>query len=416
MGFSDWNNNNQGGQTGFEGGFNAEDYMTNLDRITDKSEGGLLQGFWEAAKVDHKKHEQSWMQGMKQAELAYQEGRHFRERENELYGETKEELAGMEKKSLNAAEKYGDIRSNIAGQYRRDIEGWANEAGSALTTGTDKARGYMEKNIEKMEDVESEYKDFSTQALSGQIEGTTARFEVQKEQQLESARRGGAPQSVLDQMSYSMDRDMGAQLQSQVADSAGKYQEGMVQLGKMVGDSLVTAGQMEGQLASVEASMGDRIMQTKIRGLDLETQTKMETAESMQQIEQSYAEFGKQHALQHETRQLRAEELKMQGSTQYANYIMNHPPTAAADLWATMMTYATMPRGGDLGQAKLPGLRQKDLDSRRAALKQKYGQKYKANWDKINPDQFERWAETDPYRGSWYSGSGVIRQDPGSGF
>ena len=136
----------------------------------------------------------------------------------------------------------------------------------------------------------------------------------------------------------------------------------------------------------------------------------------MQQVEQSYAEFGKQHALQHEQRQLRAEELKMQGSTQYADYIMNHPPTAAADLWSTMMTYATMPRRGDLGKAKLPGERQKDLDSRRAGLKQKYGQKYEADWDKVNPDRFEQWADRDPQWGTTYKGGGIVRHDPGSGF
>ena len=63
MGFGDWNNNNQGGQTGYEGGFNAEDYMTNLEDMTSKgpSKGNLLKGFWADLKGDLGKSELSWM-------------------------------------------------------------------------------------------------------------------------------------------------------------------------------------------------------------------------------------------------------------------------------------------------------------------------------------------------------------------
>jgi hypothetical protein len=132
-----------------------------------------------------------------------------------------------------------------------------------------------------------------------------------------------------------------------------------------------TMASMEGQLASAGAAVDDRVLQTKMRGLDIETQTKLSNAESLKQLENSFAEYGRTEALAHQQRALRAEELKFQGNTQYADYIMNHPPTALADMWSLMISYATMPRSDDLGRAMLPGMRHK---------KQMEGEEGKENW------------------------------------
>lgn len=349
------------------------------------SDNPLMEDFWDSAWGDYEKMDKSWQAGMDKAEEGHDWMMSFGDREKVLYDESMERMNKNQKETLEKAEARGQEGVEIGEDYRQQTEAWAEDVTDKFEEGSDRARKYMEESISKLEEVKGEYKDYTTEALSGQVAGTTARFNARKEQRMDSARRSGAGASVIDQIGYEMDRDMGSQLQTQIAQSAGKYQEGMVQLGVMEANQLASAAGQEVQLTSLGATVEDRKMQGRMRGLDMKTQAKMNKVESLKNLEMNFASNKEQYEQAHLQRQLRAEELKMQGAYQYADYIMNHPPTAMADLFATMINYAAMSGYKKLAKMKGPGSNKSISSADKKIMADNPG----INWDETSMEDFK---------------------------
>ena len=128
MGFGDWNSGNWGGESGFEGGFNAEDYTTDIDNMIEQSGGYLGQGFVQGLFTDLQNQQQSWGQGMQAITDAWRGTQEYGERDRELYDEKMATLDELQDERLAAAEAGGAERLDIAKGYTAQVEDWATDA------------------------------------------------------------------------------------------------------------------------------------------------------------------------------------------------------------------------------------------------------------------------------------------------
>tara|TARA_R100000664_G_scaffold8566_1_gene14059 strand:+ start:9132 stop:10379 length:1248 start_codon:yes stop_codon:yes gene_type:complete len=413
MGFGDWNSGSWGGESGFEGGFNAEDYMTDIDNMIEQSGGKLGKGFAQGLFTDLQNQQQSWGQAMQSATDAWRGTQEYGERDRELYDEKMSTLHELQDERLAAAEAGGAERLDIAKGYTAQVEDWSRGARKTFSEGMDKVRGMADESLAKVKEVEAEFKDFTTQALSAQVAGTSDRYAMQKQQGIDAARRAGAPPQALEQMAMRMDSEMGQVLQGQVAQSAGQFQTQLSQMGLTTAQAMASRAATESQITSGQFQTERIIGGVEMDAWSKEAQVQMQTSETIQNIKTGFAEQKMAEASAFEQRQLRGEQLKIEGNSAYAQMIMNNPPVGVADVWATMITQASMPGAGKMGTWMLPGMRQEKLDAKRRSLSLQYPNE---DFSTMSASQLNEWEQMNKeHGGNWKYGSRVRYRDPGSG-
>ena len=139
----------------------------------------------------------------------------------------------------------------------------------------------------------------------------------------------------------------------------------------------------------------------------------LDNSETIQDIKTGFAEQKMVEATAFEQRQLRGEQLKIEGNTAYGNAILYNPPVGVADVWATIMTQASMPGAGKMGTYMLPGMRQEELETKRRSLSLKYPNE---DFSTMSANQLDHWEQMNKeHGGNWKYGSRFRYRDPGSG-
>jgi len=407
-GFANWNSNNNGGQdSGFSNGFNPEDYMSNLGNIVSEGQdGGLTSMFAKALFDDQSRMDASWQEGMGKYNEWYEGTQNFGNviegQHQKTVGEIDDIYTGLEQKQAG----YNKQRTDSARQMMGKVDALANRNMASFNAASAEAKGMMGEATAKAEQAEADYKDFSKQAMAAQVAGVTGRYQAQKGSKLEAAKRSGATPEALDQMEFDMDQEMGVQLQGQTATAMGNYQDNLTALSMGVADKMAGEASMAGQMAQAGGQMSMQAMQAQARGLEVGHQTEMQNIESLQNLSTQYANSQTQLALSHEVQMARAAEVAMGGHQTMGTLILNNPPTASADVLATLLTYATAPQQGVLARAMLPGKQQAGLDAKRNELSEQYSGQDFSNYgmDDLNSYAGQR------------AGSRIVRPDPGYGF
>ena len=407
-GFANWNSNNNGGQdSGFSNGFNSEDYMSNLGNIVSEGQGGgLMPMFAKSLFDDQSRMDSSWQAGMNKYNDWYEDTQNFgniiEEQHQKTTGEIDDIYTGLEQKQ----EGYNRDRTASANKLMSRIDTLTNKNISSFAAGSAEAKGMMEEATAKAEETERAYKDYSKQAMSAQVSGVTGRYKAQKNSKLNAAKRSGATPEVLDQMEFDMDQEMGVQLQSQTATAMSNYQDNLTAISMSVADKMAAEGSMAGQMTQAEGHMNMQNLQAKARGLEVGHQSEMENIASLQNLSNQYAGTKTQLALANEASMARATEIAMGGNQTLGTLILNNPPTASADVLATLLTYGTAPQQDVLGKAMLPGVQQGNLDARRNSLSEQYPYE---DFSDYSMDQLNNYGDGNSLM------SRIIQPDPGYG-
>jgi hypothetical protein len=407
-GFANWNSNNNGGEDSGFSGFNPEDYMSNLGNIVSEGEGGgLMPMFAKALFDDQYRMDKNWQAGMGKYNEWYEGTQNFGnvidERHTETLGEVDDIYGELNEKQRG----YNQQRTASANEMMGKVNSLASRNRATFNAGSAEAKGFMAKATAKAKETEAEYKDYTKEAMSAQVAGITGRYKAQKGSKLEAARRSGASGTVLSQIEFDMDQEMGTQMQGQTATAAMAYQDNLTALSMGVAKSIGDQGSMAGQMAVAGSSLDAQNMQMQARGFEVGHQTEMQNVASLENLSTNYANTKVTMALSHEVQMARAAEIAMGGNQTLGTLILNNPPTASADVLATLLTYATAPQQGALRNAMLPGMRQEQLGQKRDSLSEQYPGIDFSNYGIHELNNF------DPNHRDY---SGISSPDPGYGF
>jgi hypothetical protein len=378
-----------GGDNPYGGGKSVE----NLDSLLRQGDDTIMGGLTEAAKQDYETLMQKWWETNKYGYESYIEGQGGAgKRYEERHGEYLKRVANLHSQSIADQEEYGDTLKKLGREYKGKIGKWAGKVRDVTDKGLTKARDMRDASLAKMENIEAEYKDYSDAATSAQSAGIASQYQDQKAAKIDEMKRSGASQSAIDQATYSMDRDMGQQLQGQIASSMGNYQKELAQLGMSGAQMQANAAGQEAQFVGMEAEAAGYEFQGKKAGLDYEMGARAQAAQSMNAVKQSITQQKTIMEAEHLAMQGRYDELKFQGQAAYAEFLKNNPMPQAADFFAMELQYASMPNSNYLRTVMMPGEASKRRVSENSSILSGYPdlEGVNLNLSQIDPDELRK--------------------------
>ena len=380
-------NNPYGGDNPWGGG------GENLDSLLAQGGGTFMGGVTEAAKQDYGNLWQKWGQTQKHGWDAYIGGMGGAgDRYEDRHADYSKRMGELHTQSIKDQALYAETLSGLGKEYSGKMEQWAGNVASVTEEGLGKARDMRDASLAKMSDVEAEYKDFSKAAISAQSAGIASQYEDQKTAKIDAMKRSGAPQSAIDQATYSMDRDMGQQLQGQISTSMGSYQQELSQIGMTNAQMQAQAAGQEAQFVGMEAQAAGYEFQGKKAGLDYEMGSRSQAAQSMAAVKQQVTQQKTLMEQEHLAMQGRYDELEFQGQAQYAEFLKNNPAPQAAEFFAMELQYASMPYANRLAQRRMPGEASKQRATTNANILRKHPnmEGVNINLSMINPKDLQR--------------------------
>ena len=153
-----------------------------------------------------------------------------------------------------------------------------------------------------------------------------------------------------------MDRDMGQNLQANVSRSMGEYEQQLSQLGMQSANMLSSRANQEGQFTSMDAQAAGYAFEGKKSGLDREMAIKMNTATTIKDLNLM---IGQQDMVQEKEKvaaAARDDQMILAGRQSYVKMMQSHPPISAAEKYAMLLNYRSMPNSNFLFSAKQENL------------------------------------------------------------
>ena len=351
-------------------GFNADDYMSDLEELMSEGGGTTMGGLWEALKSDYGKTQDQWKESMGRYDDYYKERAGHTERTQERWDTY---MGGLEEtygKHREAVEDWSGMMEDRAGQAEQRGEQYADRVRGIVGEGSEMARTMQKASTAKFEELEQEMKDYSTASISGLVRGTTARERSRSMQAQDEARRSGAPQSVIDQIGYESEREISESLQGAIASSAQQWQESLQVAGRMTAGAYGQEAGLETNLMGVELASEDAIFQCQMQSSNTATDLLMNAQGQRVSMEKMIADQMNTAKQEEMVAVANAEIFEMEGMKEYAQLMADNPAVKAASVLSTLLGYQSMPGYDRLSKIRAPGSEQKrNANENRKALK-----------------------------------------------
>ena len=341
MGFgnNEYNNSNDNPWGG--SGFNADDYMQNLEKLSPTS--NLTLGIKEGMRGDFNNAQNQWKDTMGAYKNYYDRTQEWGGLVKDYWDQYEEGAGQRNERQQQAINEYDDRVSNIGQDYRNQTNRYAKKLNAITNQGASRASLFAGQASEKYAQLESELTDYSQQAVSAQIQGETQRMKSQTQMQKEQARRQGAPQSVLDQIDYEGDRALDQGLQQGIANAQMGWQQLTQEAGSRYAQSLANQGDLETQLTGLKAQSAGVGLDAQLQGSQFASQMDMTGAEAQKNLAMSITSQEEIRKKERMMSELQAEQVGIAGMLDYAEAIRNNPAVSAASVYSSMLALVTMP-------------------------------------------------------------------------
>ena len=143
----------------------------------------------------------------------------------------------------------------------------------------------------------------------------------------------------------------------------GEYEQQLSQLGMQSANMLSSRANQEGQFTGMDAQAAGYAFEGKKSGLDREMATKTNTATTIKDLNLM---IGQQDMVQEKedvAAAARDDQMIMAGRQSYVKMMQSHPPISAAEKYAMLLNYRSMPNSNFLFSAKqenLPSIHERE--------------------------------------------------------
>jgi len=377
---------------GEDNGWNAEDYMSDLDEIMGGTEGTTMEGLWEAMKSDYDKSQNQWLEQQKRFGDWFDRTQERTEKTEKLWEDFNLDREAAYEKQGELTEDWASLMEERSGKGVELAEEWGENLRGTFQAGSEYARDLQKKSTAKLEDLEGEMKDFSKASIAGLVRGTTAKERSNVERRQEEARRSGAPQSVIDNIAYEGSRTISEGLQGAIATSAMQWQGQLQEAGRAVASGYGQEAGLETDLLGKELGMEQGIMGAEMGALDQETSMLLGAAGKRVEFEGIIAANKDKYRHEQLIGQLMAEDYETNAMATYAKLMSENPAVQAAGVFATLLQYQSMPGYKELKEMQLPGMEaEKNASINRALLKKRgFSNVSFSGIGDIPPDEFAK--------------------------